>query len=250
MHAIIVWLQANSGVLSALSALFMVMVWLIYLHLFYVEFIQSRRPRTRIHQTGGSSPKSVLLLVNMSEKTINVVSVSARGFTSDGALHCELNDYFHFSQSGRTFKDMENTIRQGPVPPGDYIFLGEVSDILNRLKQNGASNPAPGEENLSDPSHPAPAIHTLELRVILMHGADDRVFGARRRYSVDASESAMEVTPLSFCTDQLTSRRQRREILGWPEADRYGAYRRVPSRRLPGLPRFFRSSPSYLAGQS
>jgi hypothetical protein len=56
----------------------------------------------------------------------------------------------------------------------------------------------------------------LEIRVAAI-GPDGRLFGARRDFHVDSTEDGFSVHPESLRTEQMTSRRARREITRWLE---------------------------------
>ena len=204
------WLQQNAQVVSSLGTIFTLFVWLIWLSLMYADFKAKRRPRLVIHQTHGMGPESHCLLVNLSPGAIHVQCVMAVAIVDGEAERSLTLGSESLDPSDLEPGRLEHQIGQGPLGPGEMLRLGNFEHILERLT---GTEPEEGTEFLGP--HEVGDVTRVEVRVVAVHGDDDRSFGARREFELMGQDDLLRVRPLSAHTEQLTSGRRQRMAEDW-----------------------------------
>jgi hypothetical protein len=147
-----------------------------------------------------SNANSRCLLINMSEKILNVPCIFVLGYGENDSIHkMIINDYEQFATEIQTGQvtPIEN-IQQSTLSPGDFICLGQFSFLLQKLKKS--------DDHL---------INTLEIRAVAFFGATDKPIGAYRRFSVKSKHGKLIVSPNGLKTKQMVSYLQKRKIKGW-----------------------------------
>ena len=94
--------------------------------------------------------------------------------------------------------------RQGPLKAGHVRDMGSVQAIIDHVMESapkGGSAPEPGDGR-----------HSLELKVIAVHGSEDLLAGARRTFDIIQHEDRPALRPRSYGATQIRSRRERRQM--------------------------------------
>lgn len=204
MDAILRWLSDNLALVSALTSLLMVLVWLFYANLFYRDFRSRHHPRILIHQAPDDEIDSMCFVVNMSQQLINVVGVFATAPGTGRAI--ELTEYRHYTPEDLGERELKSILKQGPLGSGEFLHLGTFNEILGALGDNDTEGGSEGVES-------------VEVRVALYHGPSDLPVGARREFRIVRQGAQRHIRPQSLQTLQMTSRRERKRVGRWLEQD-------------------------------
>ncbi|MFP4350404.1 MAG: hypothetical protein ACOC0H_04430 [Thermodesulfobacteriota bacterium] len=129
-NEILEWLTRNSSLISALSSLFMVLIWVFYAHLLYRDFRTRNHPRVIIQQAPDRFIDSVCLIVNMSRQIVNIAGIISVGKGMDGTKIKEITDYRQYSSDEFSEKEIQTLLKQGPLASGDFISLGSFEKII------------------------------------------------------------------------------------------------------------------------
>ncbi|MFW5789310.1 MAG: hypothetical protein ACOCW3_05155 [Spirochaetota bacterium] len=201
MNDILLWLSNNVSLVSALTSLMMVFVWLFYANLFFRDFRSRHHPRMLVHQAPDNRLDSMCFVVNMSGVLVNIVGVFACDRVNGRTV--EITDYRHYTTPDEVgSRELKSVLKQGPLGEGQFLQLGTFEKIVSMLS--------------IDPERCRRETQEIELRVALFHGSSRLPVGARRAFSVGRrAGSEVEVRPTTFRTVQMTSLRERRRVLEW-----------------------------------
>jgi hypothetical protein len=196
------WVSASSNVI-------MTAIWLIYLQFFYFSYRRSNRPYMIIHQAQGNGPNSPCMFVNMSKEPIHIQSIIAYIETENGIRRAFITDYQRHSPEDT---NVGSALREGPLQPGGYLVLGNFDEILQGENTQAKDAPlVPGaiEKN-----------RNVEICIAVTHGPSKNLIGARRSFSIREQENNSELKPHNTYTEQMTSRKKRKEVRQWVQ-DRF-----------------------------
>ncbi|MBP1908503.1 hypothetical protein [Methanolobus bombayensis] len=190
----------NTATITSLVSIITVGIWGFYAHLLYRDYRNRNHPRILIQQVPDSSGNSRCLLINMSEKILNVPCIFVLGYgENDHIYKMIVSDYEQFATEIQTGQvtPIEN-IQQSTLSPGDFICLGRFSSLLHKLKKSD--------------DYP---INILEIRVVAFFGAMDKPIGAYRRFYIKSKNEQLIIAPNRLNTKQMISFLQKRKIKGW-----------------------------------
>jgi hypothetical protein len=190
------WARNNVEVLTALTSLGTLLIWLAYLHLFYGSLRDQRRPMLLIHQAGGLDLSDRCVVANMSPTAVHVAATLI-DVERDG-------EHFTFQpKAAKDDVDADALSRQGPLESASYLDIGSFEALLKaagRLEVDGASD--------------APT--RITVRVVGFIGAELFPAAASRTFEiVDNGRGGRLVHPLSVMPTELNQRQQRRMARAW-----------------------------------
>jgi hypothetical protein len=190
------WARNNVEVLTALTSLGTLLIWLAYLHLFYRSLRDQRRPMLLIHQAGGLDLSDRCVVANMSPTAVHVAATLI-DIDRDGE---------RLTFQPKATKDDDDTHamdRQGPLESASYLDIGSFDALLK----------AAGRLEVDDASDTSTRI---TVRVVGFIGAKLEPAAASRTFEVvDNGDGGRLVHPLSVLPTELTQRQQRRMAREW-----------------------------------
>jgi hypothetical protein len=190
------WARNNVEVLSALTSLGTLLIWLAYLHLFYRSIRDQRRPMLLIHQAGGLDLSDRCVVANMSQTAVHVAATLI-DVEHDG-------EHVTFQpKAAEGDVDADEMARQGPLESASYLDIGSFEALLE----------AAGRREVDG----APDTTTrITVRVVGFIGAELFPAAASRTFEVvDNGRGGRLVHPLSVLPTELTQRQQRRMARAW-----------------------------------
>jgi hypothetical protein len=192
------WLEENHGVLSALSSLAMLGVWVLYLQLFYSSYRHQIRPKILITRGGGHTAAARCILTNMSPEIIFVQAVLLRLSFPDGEETYSLSE---LDRTGFAPSDRRSELVQGPLRSGDFLDLGSFDELLSALL---------GKD---DAGHKLAAASSLTILVVGSYTWHDRLAAAERTFNLDRNEAdEIVLLPARMTSRQIRTRAERRAV--------------------------------------
>jgi hypothetical protein len=191
------WIAENHQVISALANIAMLFVWIAYLQVFVSSYRRQKRSNILINRGAGSGPEARCLISNMSAEAIYIESVIATVVTPEGRLSRPVTEL----SGGRS--DLDLKTRQGPLQAGDFIDIGSFQSLLEPVLRLGT-----GLRGTSA-SDDLETVVAFEIKVIAVHGSEDMLTGATRRFELTRRQDQWLVRGHSVGTHQIRSRRER-----------------------------------------
>lgn len=193
------WISQHSATLGVLISLGSTVVWLLYFQLFYISYSRQRRTQILINRAGPLG-KERCLVSNMGAEPLYVVSILAVLRDSSVELHAPITDLD--ATEIEHPKHAKEATNQGPLKPGEYMDIGQFSDLMARCMR---SVNKPEDMSVSK-------FDELQVLVIGAFGSDDLFVGAKRSFRLATVDGEANVTPTDISTAQLRSRRERRGL--------------------------------------
>lgn len=201
------WIAANHQVISALANIAMLFVWIAYLQVFVSSYRRQKRSNILINRGAGSGLEARCLISNMSAEAIYIESVIATIETAAGRWSCPVTDLLE----GRS--DLDLKTRQGPVQAGQFVDIGSFQSLVQPVFRRGAEPQcdvaSDGFENLI----------SFDIKVIAVHGSEDLLAGATRRFDLIRRQGRLLVRGHEVGTHQIRSRQERERLHDDVEAD-------------------------------
>ncbi|GHC34251.1 hypothetical protein GCM10010082_31190 [Kushneria pakistanensis] len=208
------WIQENATVFSGLTSVGMLLIWGVYLQLLLHNFRMQRRPQIIINHGYGRGIDSRCIVSNMSQSAVFIDSIIVKLETSDGQYVTDVTDTV--DEEGESSKDvnvkeLRQVTRQGPLGSGEYMNAGTFRTLLQKVaSEHGIgldeSCRPTGEEGFSN----------VEIRLIMIFGAEKSPIGASRRFHMKYDENKkLSLIPETIGTQQLGKRRQRLKVRRW-----------------------------------
>ena len=202
-------------VISAMSGLATVFIWLFYLNIFWHEHRRNSRPFLVIHHATAQDPQASCMIVNMSKEPVHIQCVIVTLKSKKGYSRHYLTGYSRINPQ----EDVSQpNLREGPLMPGGYIVLGTFSDLL--LERDIGLGSSEGDDN---PSRGHPDVQALqdmesmEICVAVTHGQTVNPIGARRAFFIEKHDHEIKIRSYSIHTEQLIKRKKRKIVREWVE---------------------------------
>lgn len=193
------WIGEHSGALNAILGFGTLIVWLAYLQIFVASYRRQRRPVIMITIAGGAGLDASCLVSNMSQEPLYVMSAIARLLTDDGLQIISVTDETDRLDGDPGLEILQRT-RQGPLRSGETSDIGTFASLLARA--------APEWSVVAD----AGRRFTLELIIIADYASENTPVAAKRRFTMINGRDGCMVVPQTVMTQQVRSRRERREV--------------------------------------
>ncbi len=204
------WLRQNSQLISSLTYVLLLLVWIFYANLLYRSYQRQRTPLVYIHAQG-AGPESTCFVSNLSAEPVHVECVMLVLELDGKQVVQKITDYAGFSPERDDHIAIEDVLKQGPVLPGYFITLGTFDALLRRVIHAPVGHTG-AERAASDARFRefVANLGTVEIRAVFLHGHFTQPLGAARRFAVKMGEEGLTVRPLAAETRQLSRWRQRR----------------------------------------
>lgn len=190
--------------ITPLSSAVMALIWVVYLQLFFRQYKRNSRPFLVVHHAQNESPDSLCLLVNMGKEPVHVLCVQAVIYDISGAERIlTVTEYRRISADDR---NIQQSLRQGPLHPGAYLLLGTFRNIILGRKS---------EED--DAASLLEEVREFEIRAAVIHGPSSFPVGVRRRFILRHA-GGTEIYPRNIYSEQLSRKRDRQTVREWVES--------------------------------
>jgi hypothetical protein len=180
----------------------MLLVWIAYLQVFVSSYRRQKRSNILINRGAGSGLEARCLLSNMSAEAIYIESIIASAETTKGRWRYPVTELLE----GRS--DLDLKTRQGPLQAGRFVDIGSFQSLIEPVFQRGVGAPDDLENLVA-----------FEIKVIAVHGSEDLLAGATRRFDVMRRQDRLRLSGHTVGTHQIRSRRERERLRDDVEAD-------------------------------
>ncbi|MCJ0972619.1 hypothetical protein MST27_04465 [Pseudomonas sp. PS1] len=209
------WLEENQQILSLAISACTLLVWLFYAQLLLLNFKRQRKPSLIINRGAGKGLGSLCLISNMSAEPVFINQLMVLIDTSKGTLEVDITDIRHGIEDDAT-PDLaiHQITHQGPLRTGDFVHIGTFQGMVRQVcETHGIA--LKGLCPVGD-WH----FHALEIRAAAFYGSERHPLGITRRFRLgDLSDPECALIPESPLTRQLISRRDRRKVRDWINAN-------------------------------
>ncbi|RKF23331.1 hypothetical protein D6851_02340 [Altericroceibacterium spongiae] len=195
------WLSLNSGITSNVLSFLMLIVWITYLQLLFIQFRATRRSSILITRAAGRGMRSRCLVTNMSSEPLYVTSLIGTLHIGERQIELPLTDLHELPDD--LGQDPRSKMGQGSLSTGQYLDMGHFEDIASTMLQANEET----DVAIKD-------VHQLDLVVVAFYAPERLPVGAVRSFHFDhGAPKGARVRPLTISTAQIRQRRQRRELL-------------------------------------
>ncbi|MEX1057257.1 MAG: hypothetical protein WED11_05970 [Natronospirillum sp.] len=200
------WIAQHEAALNVLLNLGMLLIWLVYAHLLFIEFQRQRRPRLLINRGKRKDVNALCIISNMSAEAIYLEYIIAKLETSHGTITMNVTEFEqdlaaedaeqseHNGSTSRTPHAIRENTRQGPLGSGEFIHIGTFGGLIRRLARS-AKVPMQGDRPKGDIE-----FKCLIIQLIVLYGSEDKPISAERRFEFCTAENVEDAGALSPAT--------------------------------------------------
>ncbi len=196
------WVGQNSGVISVTISFLMLIVWITYLQMLFLQYRASRRAYILVTRAAGKGIRSRCLITNMSPQPVYVTSLIGTLHVPGREIELALTDLRELPEE-ELQHDPRSRMGQGSLGTGDYLNIGHFDEIAQAMLD------ANNEDEVK-----VAEVNQLDLVVVALTASDKLPIGAARSFQFERnSRRGTKVQPLSIATKQITQRRARKAIM-------------------------------------
>ncbi|MBS9405136.1 hypothetical protein KG088_16050 [Halomonas sp. TRM85114] len=208
------WLVAHKELVTILTNIGTLLIWLVYAQLLYFGFRRQRRPRLIINRGKKKDINARCIISNMSAEPIYIQHIIAELNTTHGKLAKDVTDWEERpDEEGRTSERQTSRddttsdgTRQGPLKSGSYLYITSFNDLVQSV---AAENDIALEDGRPVGDL---AFVSLTIRLICIYGSEDQPIGAERCFYLEDDKRPYSLVPSNWDTRRLASIWQRRKL--------------------------------------
>lgn len=196
------WISDHSQLITALTGVGTLLVWVIYLQVFVSSYRRQLRATLLITRGPGEGLAARCFVTNMSAGPVYVQSVMV---TLEAPQRTLVMPATEIHDAERDAHALQRT-RQGPLQPAQIRDIGSFDHLI-----------APALREIGDRVEAREALEALEgvtITVVGAYGSEDLPIGARRRFALAMSGDKVQLHGATIETEQIRKRRERRTLLG------------------------------------
>lgn len=194
------WLATHGSIISAAANIGMLLVWMVYLGTFLRQYGRQTQPKIVINKAVGRDLSAACFISNMSSEPIYIEAIQVGFESRSGKWDTFVTDMV-LRDGDEVPPDPRQRTRQGPMRSGDYMPIGNFSELLDRVAR--ANRDLHGLD-LADHEEPV-----LLVRIFADYASEDLVVGAERPFHFENRDGTWIVRTMGEFTRQIRSRRQR-----------------------------------------
>ncbi len=195
------WVAEHGQLISITLSFAMLLVWIAYLQMLFVQFRAARRSSILITRAAGKGLRSRCLVTNMSSQPLYVTSLIGTLHIGDRQIELAITDLRELPDD--LGNDPRSKMGQGSLSTGQYMDIGHFEEIVSAMLNAN-----------EEPNVDVTDVHQLDLIVVALYAPEHLPVGASRSFQFDRSKpKGVKVQPLSIGTKQIRRRRPRRGLL-------------------------------------
>lgn len=197
------FISDNAAALSVLVNAAMLIVWLSYLHLIFLNFRMENRPNILINRGGGSDAKSRCIVSNMSSSPVYLQAVMLEVAAGGRSWRRIVSDIDSLDDDASATSAMEQTA-QGPLHRGSFLDIGSFARLVQRLV-----------ETCDEPDAPQSVAQLDELKITIfaLYTGRSKMVGATRTFRIESRGGKIRILPTKPIADQISGHFERRALL-------------------------------------
>ena len=197
------WIADNASALQLAVSLLTGVIWLAYLHIFWLNFRRQRQAVILINRSIAHDENAHCFVTNMGAEPIYLFEVMARIATDDKTYTVKVTEREEIALD--EVQDPLTRTNQGPIKSGEFIDIGSFMDLLRR------ADARIGGEGLID------RVQQMDLTVAAAGGHATHLVAARRRFNAEWRDGKPYFVPERVMTQQIRNVFQRRKIVAMLE---------------------------------
>lgn len=191
------WIADHSQLISALTGVGTLLVWVIYLQVFVSSYRRQLRATLLITRGPGDGLAARCFVTNMSSGPVYVQSVIVALETPSGTVIMPATETQDAEQQAYS-RPLERT-RQGPLQPAAIRDIGSFEHLMSPALHQAADRPE--------------TVQAVTIVVLGVYGTEDLPIGARRRFVVTPSGARLRLHGATLGTEQIRKKSERRKLL-------------------------------------
>jgi hypothetical protein len=199
------WIAENQPVITALTGLGTLLVWIIYLEIFIRRYRRQLRANILITRGAGLGLDSHCFISNMSAGSLYVQSIIMTLEVAGDRWICPVTDLLDLEEEEAPPEPKLRT-RQGPLASGDLKDLGTFGSLVRHVLRRRRGPAADLDAAVLD------QLQSLEIEVLGVYGPEDLLVGARRKFLVTVRD-AVFLRGETLMTEQIRKRSDRRKLI-------------------------------------
>jgi hypothetical protein len=189
-------LTENIEVVQLITSLTTMLVWVVYLNIFLIGFIQQRRSSLLINRGGGEDLDSRCLISNMGAQPVYLLDVLA---ATEGEKAPTLASVVDRKELRDGDKEGSTDITgQGPINSGSFVDIGSFRDVASRAAFHDMTSASDQPKR-------------LKLIVVAATNQAKHIVAASREFDI-AGGGDVAVRPCSVEARQIRARRKRKRL--------------------------------------
>lgn len=191
------WVADHSQLISALTGMGTLLVWVIYLQVFVSSYRRQLRATLLITRGPGDGLAARCFVTNMSAGPVYVQSVLVALETPTTTFLMPATETQDEEQRAYSLP-LERT-RQGPLQPAAIRDIGSFEHLMAPALHEAGDRPE--------------AVRAVTIVVLGVYGSEDLPIGARRRFVVTPSGARRRLHGATLDTEQIRKKSERRKLL-------------------------------------
>jgi len=197
-------IRENVDILSLGANLAMVLIWLVYLHLFLKSYRRHLRPSIIINRGAGTGLQARCLITNMSAEAIYIEGIilvlerDGEQWRTALSATSEIRKDENATQAPRP-----NRIQEGPLASGAFMDIGRFQDIVER---------AFGTVQTESDREDRLGFECFEIWVIARYTAEQQLVFVRSRFDVGRTKGNWALRPHQIENEEIRSGEKRRQM--------------------------------------
>lgn len=191
------WIADHSQLISALTGVGTLLVWVIYLQVFVSSYRRQLRATLLITRGPGDGLAARCFVTNMSSGPVYVQSVIVALETPSGTVVMPATETQDAEQQAYA-RPLERT-RQGPLQPAAIRDIGSFEHLMSPALHQAADRPE--------------TVQAVTIVVLGVYGTEDLPIGARRRFVVTPTGARLRLHGATLGTEQIRKKSERRKLL-------------------------------------
>jgi hypothetical protein len=195
--------QSYGEVASFLVNFGMLLVWIVYLHVFVSSYRRQKQANLLISVGAGTGLDSRCLVSNLSSGPLYIRSIILELERREKVFRCSVTEPEDMEEWDQP-NESNLWTRQGPLHPGSIRDMGRFRAMLDHASRRGGAGVS--IDNSGE-------VNTFWITVIADYGPEDLLVAAQQGYTIERRPSASDwLRPHSLSARQIRSRRERREL--------------------------------------
>jgi hypothetical protein len=200
------WISQNYQMITALTGIGTLLVWIVYLQVFVSSYRRQLRPKILITRGAGDGLEARCFISNMSSDPVYVQSIIVTLELKNESWVCPVTDLLDLEDEEAP-SDPRGKTRQGPLRSADLNDIGSFLSLVRHvLRQRQGRNADLSTANLE-------WLRAIKIEVLGVYGSEGLLIGARRRFFFVVEDSNLRLRADQLSTEQITKRGERRRLM-------------------------------------